>query len=123
MFDSTNLAKAIEELENYYLSSGKYGVKIESSVKEISKNKIHLQVSIYAGDDARIKQIKIVGNHFFKEKTLLKELHIGKTNWLSWYTKRDRYAKEKLAADLEVLRAFYMDRGFVNFQINSKICL
>ncbi len=119
MYNPSDLAKAQEELENYYLSTGKYGVRVETKVTKISESKIDLKIDIFTGDEARIKQIKIVGNEFFKEKELLSKINHAKTGLFSWFNKRDQYAKEKLAADLEILRSYYMDRGFVNFRINS----
>lgn len=119
MYNPSSLTKAQEELEIHYLSSGKYGVRVEAFVKELSENTVSVKVDIFTGDEARIKQIKIVGNHYFSEKELLSQLHHSKTSIFSWFNKKDQYAKEKLAADLDILRSYYMDRGFVNFVINS----
>jgi outer membrane protein insertion porin family len=119
LFDPTVLLRAQKELERYYYSRGRYGVKIEPTVAEDSGSLVSVTIAIYEGDTARIKEIKIVGNTLFSEKELLKQLRTAKTNWLSWFSSDDKYNKEKLNADLEILRSYYMDRGYINFQIDS----
>jgi outer membrane protein insertion porin family len=78
-----------------------------------------VRIEINEGLTARLKQINIIGNQAFTEKELLKQFELGKTNWLSFYSKNDQYAKQKLAGDLESLRSFYLDRGYIEFQITS----
>ena len=119
MYDPTVVARAQRELEKYYFTKGKYGVRIESSVVEEGPGLMHVTLCIYEGDLAKIKQIKIVGNCVFTEDQLMKDFHSAKSNWLSWFSNDDQYAKEKLQADLETLRSYYMDRGYLQFQIES----
>ncbi len=119
LFDPTILLRAQKELERYYYSRGRYGVKIEPTVAEEKGSLVDVTLAIYEGDVARIKEIKIMGNTLFSEKELLKEFRTAKTNWLSWFSSDDKYNKEKLNADLETLRSYYMDRGYINFQIDS----
>ncbi len=118
-FDPAVLLNAEKDVERYYLSRGRYGVRIEPTVIEDKQGLVTIKLSIYEGDVARIKKITITGNHLFSEKELTKEFHLAKTNWLSWFTSDDQYNKEKLNADLETLRSFYMDRGYVQFQVDS----
>ena len=118
-YDSNAISKAEKEIERHYLGKGKYGVRVETKVTEQERDRVQVVISIYEGTEAKIKQIKIIGNTKFKESELLKQLFHGKTNWLSWFTKNDRYFKEKLDADLEVLQSYYMDRGYINIQIDS----
>jgi len=119
VYDSYNISKAEKEIEKYYLSQGRYAVRVEAKTIEKTSDQLHLIIAIYEGEEARIKQIKIIGNTKFTEAELLKQLFHGKTNWLSWYTKNDRYFKERLDADLEALQSYYMDRGYINFQVDS----
>lgn len=118
-YDPTKLAQVEQEIERHYLMKGNYGVKVNSIVTEEERNRIALTIDIYEGDAARIKHIEIVGNKVFTDKQLQKNFLHTPTKWNSWFTKSDRYAKEKLAADLEKLRSHYLDRGYVNFQVNS----
>lgn len=119
MFDPATLARAEREIERHYFSKGRYGVHIESEVCDEESGLLHIKLSIYEGDLAKIKQIKIVGNTCYPESELTKDFHSCTTNWLSWFSNDDQYAKEKLQADLETLRSFYMDRGFIQFQVES----
>lgn len=119
MYDPTLLAAAVRELEKHYFKKGKYGVKIESHAVEEAPSMMHVTIDIYEGDIAKIKQIRIVGNQSYSESDLVKDFLSSKTTILSWFSKNDLYVKEKLYADLETLRSFYMDRGFIHFQIDS----
>ncbi len=118
LYDPAVLLRAQKELERYYFSRGRYGVKIEPTVTEKDSLAV-AQLAIYEGDVARIREIKIIGNTAFTEKELLKEFRLSKTNWLSWFSSDDQYNKEKLNADLEILRSYYLDRGYIHFQVDS----
>lgn len=117
-YDPSLLLKAQKELEKHYFTKGKYGVKIEPSVSE-ADGLVSITMGIYEGDVAKIKQVRIIGNRAFSERELTKNFYSTKTNMLSWFTNDNQYAKEKLNADLENLRSFYMDRGYIRFQIDS----
>ncbi len=119
VYDPSAIYKAEREIERHYLSKGRYGVQVDTNISEQLRDRVAVTIAIQEGDEAKIKEIKINGNTKFKEALLLKQLFHGKTNWLSWYSKNDRYFKEKLDADLEVLQSYYMDRGYINFQIDS----
>jgi len=118
LYDPTIIAKAQKELERFYFTKGKYGVRIEPKV-ETSGSLVTVKFDIYEGDVARIKQVEIIGNTAFSQEALIKDFHSKTTNWLSWFKKDDQYAKEKLQADLEGLRSYYMDRGYIHFQVDS----
>lgn len=119
MYNPNNIAKAKEELEIDYLKQGKYGVKIEPKASRVSDNKVELTISIYEGTQARVKRIKFIGNSFFSDKELTKQLYHQTTGLFSWFTKADRYSKEKLLADEEKIRSYYLDRGFLNVRLNA----
>jgi outer membrane protein insertion porin family len=119
VFDPSVLDRIEQELERQYLASGKYGVGIESTVSPLERNRVAVRIEIDEGLTARLKQINIVGNEAFTDKELLKEFKLGTTNWLSFYTKNDRYSKQQLSGDLESLRSFYLDRGYIGFEITS----
>ena len=119
VYDPAILAKVEQEIEHYYLSKGNYSIKVQSTVTEEKRNRVSISISIYTGDEAKIKKISITGNVAFDEKILLKQLLHARSNWLSWFYKDDRYAKEKHVAELELLKSFYLDCGYVNFQVDS----
>jgi outer membrane protein insertion porin family len=119
MYDPALVARAQKALEHHYLTKGKYAVKIESCVVEEEPSLMHVTLDIYEGDIAKIHQISIVGNTCFTEDELFKDFHSAKTNLLSWFSNDDQYVKEKLQADLETLRSYYLDRGYIQFQIDA----
>ena len=119
VFNRRLLEKVENELRRQYFSHGKYGVEIKTEVTKITQNRRAIDIKIAEGRAAKIKRINIIGNHAFDDATLLKQFELGTTGWLSFYTKNDQYAKQKLAADLERLRSFYMDRGYLKFDIES----
>ena len=119
VFDRQILDKVEQELRRQYFSHGKYGLKIDTKVTELSRNRVSLQIVLVEGQAAKIKHINIVGNNSFETKDLLKSFELNTSNLLSFYTKDDQYSKQKLAADLERLRSFYLDRGYINFAIES----
>ncbi|MGH8547023.1 MAG: outer membrane protein assembly factor BamA [Methylococcales bacterium] len=119
VFNRQTLDKVEQELRRQYFSRGKYGVKVESKVTPLSRNRVAIEISISEGSVAKIQQINIVGNHAFQEKVLLDLFELSTSNLLSFYTKDDQYSKQKLSADLERLRSYYLDRGYINFTIES----
>jgi len=119
VFDQQVLDKVEQELSRQYFSHGKYGLKITTEVSNLTRNRVGIHIKISEGRVAKIKQINIVGNNVFDDKTLLKTLELNTSNLLSFYTKDDQYSKQKLQADLETLRSYYLDRGYINFNIES----
>lgn len=107
------------ELERQYVSQGRYGAKVKTDVRELPRNRVALSIMVDEGEVAAIKAINIVGNNAFPTEDLLKFFQLETTNWLSWINDEDKYSREKLTGDLERLRSFYMDRGYVRFNIES----
>lgn len=119
IFDRALLDRAEQELKRLYLARGKYAVKVTSTITPLERNRVGIVFAIEEGESARIGSIRFVGNRAFSEQELRREISLGTPNWLSWYTKADRYARSKLDADLESLRSFYLDRGYLEFAIRS----
>ncbi len=119
VFDQQVLDKVEQELSRQYFSHGKYGLKIKTDVSQLTRNRVGIHIKISEGRVAKIKQINVVGNTVFDDKTLLRNLELNTSNLLSFYTKDDQYSKQKLQADLETLRSYYLDRGYINFNIES----
>jgi outer membrane protein insertion porin family len=118
-FNRSVLEKIENELRRQYFNQGKYGVKVESTVTPLERNRVAVNIEIVEGETATIKRINIVGNKAFDEDDLLDEFKQTSGGWLSWLTKDNQYSKQKLAGDLETLRSFYLDRGYLNFRIDS----
>jgi outer membrane protein insertion porin family len=118
-FDKAIADRAEQELKRQYLSRSLYGVEVVTTVTPIERNRVNLTFTVTEGETAHISEIRIVGNHAFSESTLRGLFDLGTTGWLSWYTKNDRYARVKLNADLETLKAYYLNRGYLEFAIES----
>ncbi len=119
IFDRALVDRAEQELKRQYLSQGYYGVRITTTVTPLERNRVGLNFSVEEGDIAKIKQINIVGASAFKESELLDWMVLQTPGWFTWYTKNDQYSKQKLAADQETLRSYYLDRGYLDFNIES----
>ena len=119
VFNKQMLDKVEQELRRQYFSHGKYGLKIKTEVSELTRNRVGIQITISEGKVAKIKQINVVGNYAFTNDALKKDFELKPTNFLSFYSKDDQYSKQKLSADLEKLRSYYLDRGYINFSIES----
>ncbi|PIE00058.1 MAG: outer membrane protein assembly factor BamA, partial [Thiothrix nivea] len=109
------------QLEAQYLALGYYGVKVSTQVRPLDNGRVGIHLNISEGKEARIKQLKIVGNQAFSEAELLKQLDSGPKGIFSipFFSTRDKYAKQKLLGDLDALTSFYRDRGYLNFEIAS----
>lgn len=119
IFDRALLERAEQEVKRQYLARGKYAARVTSTVTPLERNRVAVSMAIEEGENARITQIRIVGNKAFSESTLLDELALTTPTWLSWYTRTDQYAREKLAGDLERIRSYYLNRGYLEFSIDS----
>ena len=118
-YDKALTDRAEQELKRQYINKSFYGAEVVTTVTPIERNRVNLTFTITEGDTARIKDIRIVGNKAFSESTLKGLFDQDTGGWLSWYTKSDRYARSKLNADLETLRSYYLQRGYLEFRIDS----
>ncbi|MBP8309222.1 MAG: outer membrane protein assembly factor BamA, partial [Burkholderiaceae bacterium] len=119
VFDRSLLERGEQELKRQYLSRGKYAVRVTSTVTPLERNRVGISLTVEEGETAKIRTFSIVGNKAFPESTLLDQFKLSTPTWLSWYTKTDQYAREKLSGDLEALRSFYLDRGYLEFSVDS----
>ena len=119
VFDRALLDKIQQELFRQYYARGKYAVKVDTTVQPLPRNRVAIDIDISEGVAARIRQIRIIGNHAFPEDELLGQFQLSTSGWLSILTKDDQYSKQKLGADIESLRSFYLDRGYLKFNVES----
>jgi outer membrane protein insertion porin family len=118
-FDQSLADRAEQELKRQYINRSLYGAEVVTTVTPIERNRVNLTFTVTEGEPARIKEIRIVGNKAFSEGTLRGLFDLNTGNWLSWYTKSDRYSRAKLNADLEALRSYYLNRGYLEFKVDS----
>jgi len=118
-FDRSILNTAEQELKRQYLTRGRYAAEVETTVTPLERNRVGIRIVVNEGEVAKIRSINIVGSQAFSESLLLEQFVLRTPGWLTWYTKLDQYSRPKLAADLETLRSFYQDRGYIDFAIES----
>lgn len=118
-FDRALLERAEQELKRQYLGRGKYAVEIVTTLTPLERNRVGINFTVDEGQVAKIRQIRIVGANDFDEDDLVDMFALRTPGWLTWYTKNDQYSRQKLSADLETLRSHYLDRGYLDFNIDS----
>ena len=119
IYNRSLLEQLSAELERVYFSQGKYGIRITTKVTELDQNRVDIDIEISEGRVALIKQINIIGNEVYDNDTLLDEIELGSSDDISVFSSADEYSKPKLNADLETLRSYYMDRGYIQFSADS----
>lgn len=119
VFNKLELERVQNELTRQFFSRGKYNVEIKTRVRNLDRNRVLIAIAIDEGKSAKIKHIKVVGNTIFSDEELIDVFESDTSNWLSWYSQDDQYSKEKLNGDIEKLKSYYMDRGYINTDVES----
>jgi len=117
VFDQSMLEQAQFELRQAYLNKGKYAVEISPTVTPLPRNRVGINFDLFEGGVARIREINIVGNSAFSQSRLRDLMSLTTPGWLTWYTSTDKYSREKLERDVEAIKSFYLDRGYLEFKI------
>jgi len=119
VYNPAAIKNIIGGMQEQYFSHGKYSVKITNKVIRRSRNRVLIQFDVNEGEPAKIESINIVGNQLFSDEDLLEQFELSTGGWLSVFTSDDQYAREKLSGDLETLRSYYLDRGYLKFNVTS----
>ena len=119
IYDKSLVDRAEKELKRQYTSRGFYGAIIKTTVTPLERNRVALRFDIEEGTVTKIADINIIGAKDFSERQLLREMKLTTPGWFTWFTKNDQYSKQQLTADLESLRSFYLNRGYLEFNIDS----
>jgi outer membrane protein insertion porin family len=118
-FDKALADRAEQELKRQYLTRSLYGAEVVTTVTPQERNRVNLSFTITEGSASKISEIRIAGNKVFSQSTLKGLFDLNDSGWLNFYTKADRYSRAKLDADLETLRAYYLNRGYLEFSVES----
>jgi len=118
-YDPAVVARAEQELKRQYLTRGYYAAEVTTTVTPVENSRVGLLFSVVEGPVAKISQVNFIGNNTFSNSTLLGEMQLSTPNWFSWYTKNDLYTKDKLTGDLENVRQYYLNRGYLEFNVES----
>ena len=119
IYDKSLLDRAEKELKRQYTSRGYYGAVVKTTVTPLERNRVSLRFDIEEGAVTKIADINIIGAKDFTERELLRQMKLTTPGWFTWFTKNDQYSKQQLTADLESLRSFYLNRGYLEFNIES----
>lgn len=119
VFNAATLDQVVTELERQYYGMGYYAAKVKVDIKKLERNRVQVDVQVDEGKPAKIHQVNVVGNEAYPRKRILGLFSLSPTGALSWFSKNDQYSRQKLAGDLEKLRSYYMDRGYLDFDIES----
>ncbi len=119
IFDKASVDRAEQELKRQYLSRGLYGVQVSTTVTPIERNRVNINFIVDEGEVARIKKITFIGNKAFSDSELQDHIKLTTPGWFTWYSKSDQYSKQKLSGDLESLKSFYQNRGYIEMNVDS----
>ena len=118
-FDRLSLDRVTQELRRQYNDRGKYNVEITPTVSPLDRNRVDVAIAVKEGKAAKIRHVNLVGTEKFEAEDILDTWESKEHNWASWYRRDDQYSKEKLSGDLEKLNSWYLDRGYVDFSVDS----
>ena len=118
-FDRALVDRAEQEIKRQYLSRSLYGAEVVTTITPTERNRVNVSFTMTEGDAAKIREVRIVGAKAFPESTLISLMDLTSSGWLTWYTKNDRYSRAKLNADLDTIRAYYQNRGYLEFNIET----
>jgi outer membrane protein insertion porin family len=118
-YNPLNLDRVTQELTRQYNNRGKYGVSIEPIISQLDRNRVDVKIVIAEGKPAKIRDINIVGNSKFTDAQIRNGWESSTGSWLSFYKRDNQYSREKVSGDLEKLSYFYLDRGYVDFNLES----
>lgn len=119
IYDKSLLDRAEQEIKRQYLSQGKYSATVKTVSSPLERNRVAVRFEIEEGIAAKIRDINIVGNNIYTTEDLRAEFLLTTPNWMSWWNKNDQYSKQKLTADLETLKSFYLNKGYLEFSVDS----
>src|ERR1700687_3293439 len=119
IFDRSALDRAEQEFKRQYINRGYYAMKVTTTVTPQERNRVAVNFTVEEGEVAKIANINLIGTQAFPEAALIKEMQLSTPGWFTWYTKNDQYSKQKLQADLEALRSYYTNRGYLEFTVAS----
>ncbi|MCB1699851.1 MAG: outer membrane protein assembly factor BamA [Pseudomonadales bacterium] len=119
VFQRSTLEGMQLELQRQYVQQGRYDANIETEVIPEPRNRVTININVDEGTVAAIKHINVVGNQAFSDQEIADLFELQTTGWLSFFSNDDKYSKEKLTGDLEKLTSYYMDRGYLEFTIDS----
>jgi outer membrane protein insertion porin family len=119
VYNAAVLDKIKQSLLNQYYQLGRYNARVDVNVTPMSRNRVLVKIDISEGLVAKVRRISIIGNHVFDESTLIKQMDLTTSGLTTFITQTDRYSEEKLESSVEKIRGYYMDHGYLRFEVKS----
>ena len=119
IFNQPLLERLVQTIRERYFSKGRYSATVVPTVTPLERNRVAIKLQIDEGRIAKIRKLRIIGNESFEDGDLLDLLELGEASWWGFLSSESKYSKEKLNASLEAIRSFYLDRGYMTFEIVS----
>lgn len=119
IFDQSILDNAVLSIKTEYYNRGMYSVIITPVVTQLERNRVNINIKISEGSIAKIGGINFTGNKIYSNRELRSQIYLTTGNWMSWWYKDNQYSSDKLAGDLETIRSFYLNNGYIDFRLNS----
>lgn len=119
IYKPETLNQIVQELQRQYYALGRYSAKVDIVVEDMPRNRAGIVIKIDEGDTAKIVHMNIVGNKAFDEETLTKDFESSETGSWNPFSSADEYAKGKIDGDINTLKSFYLDHGYLDFNVVS----
>lgn len=119
VFRRATLERLELEILRSYIAQGRYNARVKAAAEELPRNRVAIKLDINEGDVAAIQHINLIGNENFSDEELMDLFELRTSSWWNSITNADKYARERLSGDLESLRSFYLDRGYLDFNVES----
>ncbi len=118
-FDRMALDRVLQELNRQYNNRGKYNVVITPTVSPLDRNRVDIKIEVKEGKAAKIRHVNLIGTDTFANEEIVGNWESRESSWMSWYRRDDQYSREKLSGDMEKLNSWYLDRGYIDFNVDS----
>ena len=119
VFRRATLERLELEILRSYIAQGRYNARVKATAEELPRNRVAVRLGINEGSVAAIQHINIIGNKDFSDEELIDLFELRTSSWWNSLTNKDKYARESLSGDLESLRSFYLNRGYLDFSVES----
>ncbi len=119
VFKRVTLERLELEILRSYVAQGRYSASVDAEVVELPRNRVDIKIDISEGEVASILHINVVGNEAFSDEEITDLMELKTPDFWTVFTGADKYSKEKLSGDLERIRSFYLDNGYIKFTIES----
>ena len=122
IFTRSKVRADVERIIELYKRQGRFAAQVEPKIVQLDQNRVDLVFEIYEGDVSKVRRINIIGNQAFGADRLRKEMFTRETGGLLGFLRsNDTYDPDRLAADQQKLRAFYLTQGYADFRVVSAL--